>query len=149
MNGNKLLLCTSAITLLLVPASVPAPLQAQAVVSYQQQLSAGWSVSNSTIESIRERRITGVGGFNVEPLGGGDTFTMRSQWQLREQGAPFALTITDVNPEIRVDQSNGQSQSATVQRSSNLYAAPSGPLNSVIPIVQLMPGITLSVFTDP
>lgn len=149
MTLPKLLVGPSAIVLLLTSPSATSQLKAQAVVSYQQQFSAGWSMSNTTAEAIRERRRSGVAGFNVEPLGGGTTFTLRSQWQLREQGAPFALSIIDVNPEIQIDQTNGQSQSASVQRTSSLYAAPSGPINSVIPIVQLLPGITFSVFTDP
>ena len=134
--------------LLACGASVPQA-HAQAVVSYQQQHTAGWTTSTSTAEAIRERRSLGVAGINVQPLGGGDTFTLRSQWELREQGAPFALTITEVNPEIRLDQTTSQFQSASVQRSASLVAAPTGRLSEVIPIVQLLPGNTLTVFTDP
>ena len=136
------------VLVLLAAADVPS-VHAQVVVSYQQQLTAGWATSTSTSDAIRERRSLGVTGSNVQPLGGGDVFTLRSQWQLREQGAPFALTITEVNPEIQLEQSTSQGQSASVQRSASLVAAPTGRLSEVIPIVQLLPGNTLTVFTDP
>lgn len=138
-----------ALALVLLAAARPPFAHAQAVVSDQQQLTAGWSRAVSSSEAIRERRSLGVAGINVQPLGGGDSFTLRSQWELREQGAPFSLTITEVNPEIRLDQTNSQFQSAFVQRSASLVAAPTGRLREVIPIVQLLPGNTLTVFTDP
>jgi hypothetical protein len=155
MTSRQSLLCWRlsgrgwvGVLVLLAAAGAPSA-HAQAVVSYQQQLTAGWSRALSTSDAIRERRSLGVAGINVQPLGGGDTFTLRSQWELREQGAPFALTITEVNPEIRLDQTTSQFQSASVQRSASLVAAPTGRLSEVIPIVQLLPGNTLTVFTDP
>lgn len=138
-----------ALALVLLAVAGPPFAHAQAVVSYQQQLTAGWSRAISSSEAIRERRSLGVAGINVQPLGGGDTFSLRSQWELRQQEAPFALTITEVNPELRLDQSTSLFQSAFVQRSASLVAAPTGRLREVIPIVQLLPGNTLTVFTDP
>jgi hypothetical protein len=135
--------------LLVLALAVPLPAAAQAVVSYQQQLTAGWSRSASASETIREQRQLGVAGSNVQPLGGGDRFPLRSQWELQQQAEPFQLTITDVSPEIRLDQSKGEFNATYVQRSASLYVAPTGRLNEVIPYIQLLPGETLTVFTDP
>lgn len=138
-----------AAALLLFAAGGLPSAHAQAVVGYQQQVTAGWSRELTSAEAIGERRSLGVSGINVQPLGGGERFSLRGQWELREQGAPFALTITEVNPEIRLDQTTSRFQSAFVQRSASLVAAPTGRLSEVIPIVQLLPGNTLTVFTDP
>jgi hypothetical protein len=139
----------AACCLYLALLALPLAGRAQAVVGYQEQTTATWNASVSSELSIREQLRTGVQGTNVQPLGGADSFTLRSQWELREQGKPFQLTITDINPSITVDQSSGQVYAASVQRSANLLAAPSGRIGELIPYVELLPSITLSVFTDP
>jgi hypothetical protein len=122
---------------------------AQAVVGYQQQLSAGWQFSTRTAETLRERRSLGVAGSNVQPLGGGSAFSLRNQWELREQGRPFSLRITDVNPEIRLDQSDSRFQSVSVQRFDSMDAAPTGVLGQLLPDLNPPAAARLSVFTDP
>ena len=139
-------LITTAASLMLLS---PCESQAQAYVGHQRQQTAGWSHGSSSSQTIRQRWIRGVSGFNVSPDGEDETFSQRGRWEIRQQGAPFSLEITEVNPEITVEQSTTKSTSSYVQNKNTATSLVTGRLAEQFPRAQQLYGERLTVFDEP